>query len=289
MSSLYHPTRLPCGNRVLDLSRPHVMGILNVTPDSFSDGGRFNRLDVALRHAAEMVEAGATLIDVGGESTRPGARVVSPTEELERVAPVVEAIARELDVVISVDTSTPAVMRETARLGAGVINDVRSLQRDGALDAAVDSGLPVCLMHMRGEPGNMQDDPRYPDILQEVLGFLEERIAACEAAGIARERIIVDPGFGFAKTQSHNLNLFRQMERLMELGCPVLVGVSRKSMVGRALGREVDGRLYGSLALAALAVAKGASIIRVHDVAETVDVVRMIHAVESAKEEGMSV
>ena len=287
MSSLYHPTRLPCGNRVLDLSRPHVMGILNVTPDSFSDGGRFNRLDVALRHAAEMVEAGATLIDVGGESTRPGARVVSPTEELERVAPVVEAIARELDVVISVDTSTPAVMRETARLGAGLINDVRSLQRDGAMDAAVDSGLPVCLMHMRGEPGNMQDDPRYPDILQEVLGFLEERIVACEAVGIARERIIVDPGFGFAKTQNHNLSLFRQMERLMELGCPMLVGVSRKSMVGRALGREVDGRLYGSLALAALAVAKGASIIRVHDVAETVDVVRMIHAVESAREEGM--
>lgn len=289
MSSLYHPTRLPCGNRVLDLSRPHVMGILNVTPDSFSDGGRFNRLDVALRHAAEMVEAGATLIDVGGESTRPGARVVSPTEELERVAPVVEAIARELDVVISVDTSTPAVMRETARLGAGLINDVRSLQRDGALDAAVDSGLPVCLMHMRGEPGNMQDDPRYPDILQEVLGFLEERIVACEAVGIARERITVDPGFGFAKTQNHNLSLFRQMERLMELGCPMLVGVSRKSMVGRALGREVDGRLYGSLALAALAVAKGASIIRVHDVAETVDVVRMVHAVESAKEEGKSV
>lgn len=286
MSSLYHPTRLPCGNRVLDLSRPHVMGILNVTPDSFSDGGRFNRLDIALRHAAEMVGAGATLIDVGGESTRPGARIVSPTEELERVAPVVEAIARELDVVISVDTSTPAVMRETARLGAGMINDVRSLQRDGALDAAVDTGLSVCLMHMRGEPGNMQDDPRYPDILQEVLDFLGERIAVCEAVGIARERIIVDPGFGFAKTQYHNLNLFRQMERLLELGCPMLVGVSRKSMVGRALGREVDGRLYGSLALAALAVAKGASIIRVHDVAETMDVVRMIHAVESAKEEG---
>lgn len=286
MSSLYHPTRLPCGSRVLDLSRPHVMGILNVTPDSFSDGGRFNQQDAALRHAAEMVAAGATLIDIGGESTRPGARVVSPTEELERVAPVVEAIARELDVVISVDTSTPAVMRETARLGAGLINDVRSLQRDGALDAAVDTGLPVCLMHMRGEPGNMQDDPRYPDILQEVLDFLGERIAVCETVGIAREKIIVDPGFGFAKTQNHNLNLFRQMERLLELGCPMLVGVSRKSMVGRALGREVDERLYGSLALAALAVAKGASIIRVHDVAETVDVVQMIHAVESAKEEG---
>lgn len=286
MSSLYHPTRLPCGSRVLDLSRPHVMGILNVTPDSFSDGGRFNQHDAALRHAAEMVAAGATLIDIGGESTRPGARVVSPTEELERVAPVVEAIARELDVVISVDTSTPAVMRETARLGAGLINDVRSLQRDGALDAAVDTGLPVCLMHMRGEPGNMQDDPRYPDILQEVLDFLGERIAVCETVGIAREKIIVDPGFGFAKTQNHNLNLFRQMERLLELGCPMLVGVSRKSMVGRALGREVDERLYGSLALAALAVAKGASIIRVHDVAETVDVVQMIHAVESAREEG---
>lgn len=287
MSSLHHPTRLPCGNRVLDLSRPHVMGILNVTPDSFSDGGRFNQRDAALRHAAQMVAAGATLIDIGGESTRPGARVVSPTEELERVAPIVEAIARELDVVISVDTSTPAVMRETARLGAGLINDVRSLQRDGALDAAVDTGLPVCLMHMRGEPGNMQDDPRYPDILDEVRGFLEVRIAVCESVGIARERIVIDPGFGFAKTQGHNLNLFRQMDRLLEMGCPLLVGVSRKSMIGRALGREVGERLYGSLALAALAVTKGASIIRVHDVAETVDVVRMIHAVDSAKEEGM--
>ncbi|MCP8465423.1 dihydropteroate synthase [Pseudomonas sp. ZM23] len=288
MSSLLHQTRLPCGNRVLDLSRPHVMGILNVTPDSFSDGGRFSRQDAALRHAVKMAEAGATLIDVGGESTRPGARAVSPTEELERVAPVVEAIARELNVVISVDTSTPAVMRETARLGAGLINDVRSLQRDGALDAALDTGLPVCLMHMRGEPGNMQDDPRYPDILQEVRGFLEERIAVCQSVGIAREKIVIDPGFGFAKTQVHNLSLFRRMEQLLDLGLPMLVGVSRKSMVGRALGREVDGRLFGSLALAALAVSKGASIIRVHDVAETVDVVRMIHAVESAVEEGSS-
>ncbi|MNO60672.1 Dihydropteroate synthase [compost metagenome] len=289
MSFPQYPTRLPCGNRVLDLTRPHVMGILNVTPDSFSDGGRFNRLDVALRHAAEMVEAGATLIDIGGESTRPGARIVSPTEEIERVAPVVEAVARELDVVISVDTSTPAVIRESARLGAGLINDVRSLQRDGALDAAVDTGLPVCLMHMRGEPGNMQDDPRYADILVEVRDFLEERMQACVAAGIPRERIVLDPGFGFAKTQAHNLSLFRQMEGLLQLGCPLLVGVSRKSMVGRALGREVGERLYGSLALAALAVAKGASIIRVHDVAETVDVVRMIDAVAKSREEGLQV
>lgn len=282
MSESQYPNRLPCGSRFLDLSRPHVMGILNVTPDSFSDGGRFAGRDAALRHAAQMVAAGATLIDVGGESTRPGARVVSATEEVERVAPVVEAIARELDVIISVDTSTPAVMRETARLGAGLINDVRSLQRDGALDAAADSGLPVCLMHMRGEPGNMQDNPVYPDILLEVREFLVERMAACAGAGIPAERIVLDPGFGFAKTLEHNLGLFRRMDELADLGCPLLVGVSRKSMIGKVLEREVDGRLYGSLALAALALTKGAHILRVHDVAETVDVVRMIAAVQAA-------
>lgn len=275
-------TRLTFGSRVLDLARPQVMGILNVTPDSFSDGGRFTRRDAALRHAAQMVAAGATFIDVGGESTRPGARQVSPTEELERVAPVVEAIARDLDVVISVDTSTPAVMREVARLGAGLINDVRSLQRDGALDAAAATGLPVCLMHMLGEPADMQDDPRYENVTAEVRQFLAARMDACEAAGIARERIILDPGFGFAKTVEHNLSLFKNLQQLEALGRPLLVGVSRKSMIGKVLGREVDGRLYGSLALAALAVAKGASIIRVHDVAETVDVVRMIAAVENA-------
>ncbi|GIZ12283.1 dihydropteroate synthase [Pseudomonas sp. NCCP-436] len=264
------------------MSRPQVMGILNVTPDSFSDGGRYARRDAALRHAVAMVEAGATLIDVGGESTRPGARVVSPVEELERVAPVVEAIARELDVIISVDTSTPAVMRETARLGAGLINDVRSLRRDGALDAAADTGLPVCLMHMRGEPGNMQDDPCYPDIYEEVRDFLVERMTACAAAGIPADRLVLDPGFGFAKTLEHNLSLFRRMDQLAELGRPLLVGVSRKSMIGKVLGHEVEGRLYGSLALAALALSKGAHILRVHDVAETVDVVRMITAVESA-------
>ncbi|QHF47001.1 dihydropteroate synthase [Pseudomonas sp. S35] len=276
-------TRLPCGNRVLDLSHTHVMGILNVTPDSFSDGGRFSQLDAALRHAEAMVSAGATLIDVGGESTRPGARVVSPLEELERVAPVVERIARELDVIISVDTSTPAVMRETARLGAGLINDVRSLQRDGALDAAAATGLPVCLMHMLGEPGNMQDSPHYDDLVGEVSGFLADRVARCAAAGIAAEKIILDPGFGFAKTLQHNLSLFKHMESLHALGRPLLVGVSRKSMIGLALNRPVGERLYGGLALAALAVAKGARILRVHDVAETVDVVRMIAAVESAE------
>lgn len=283
MSETLSAARLSCGSRVLDLARPQVMGILNVTPDSFSDGGRYALKDAALKHADSMVRAGATLLDVGGESTRPGARAVSPTEELERVAPVVEAIARELDVVISVDTSTPAVIREVARLGAGLINDVRSLRRDGALDAALDSGLPVCLMHMRGEPGDMQDDPQYTDVTTEVCDFLAQRMAECVAAGIKAERIVLDPGFGFAKTLEHNLSLFRHLERLHALGRPLLVGVSRKTMIGKVLGREVDARLYGSLALAALAVAKGAQIIRVHDVAETVDVVRMIAAVQSAE------
>lgn len=282
MAKRFFRGRLPCGGRSLDLSRPQVMGILNVTPDSFSDGGCYSRLDAALRHAETMVRAGATLIDIGGESTRPGAPPVSEVEELERVCPAVEAVARELDVTISVDTSTAAVMRESARLGAGLINDVRSLQRPGALQAAADSGLAVCLMHMRGEPTTMQDDPQYPDIYAEVHDFLAERMAACAAAGIARERIVLDPGFGFAKTLEHNLRLFRQLERLHEFGLPLLVGVSRKSMIGKVLDKPVGERLSGSLALAALAVAKGAQILRVHDVAETVDVVRMIAAVEWA-------
>lgn len=283
MTSVPSSTRLPCGNRVLDLARAHVMGILNVTPDSFSDGGRFSQLDLALQHAEAMVAAGATLIDVGGESTRPGARAVSPLEELERVAPVVERIHRELDVIISVDTSTPAVMRETARLGAGLINDVRSLRREGALDAAAATGLPVCLMHMLGEPGDMQDNPHYQDVTREVAEFLADRMAQCASVGIGPERIVLDPGFGFAKTLQHNLSLFKHMDALHALGRPLLVGVSRKSMIGLALNRPVGERLHGSLALAALAVAKGAKIIRVHDVAETVDVVRMIAAVESAE------
>ena len=282
MTSVQSSTRLPCGNRVLDLAHTHVMGILNVTPDSFSDGGRFAPLDAALRHAEAMVLAGATLIDVGGESTRPGAPVVSPQSELDRVAPVVERIARELDVIISVDTSAPIVMTEVARLGAGLINDVRSLRREGALQAAAATGLPVCLMHMLGEPGDMQDNPHYEDLVGEVSTFLADSMARCAAAGIGAERIVLDPGFGFAKTLQHNLSLFKHMEALHALGRPLLVGVSRKSMVGQTLNRPVAGRLYGSLALAALAMTKGARILRVHDVAETVDVVRMIAAVDSA-------
>ena len=229
-----------------------------------------------------MVLAGATLIDVGGESTRPGAPVVSSQEELDRVAPVVELISRELDVIISVDTSAPIVMTEVARLGAGLINDVRSLRREGALQAAAATGLPVCLMHMLGEPGDMQDNPHYADLVGEVSAFLAERMAQCAVGGIPAERIVLDPGFGFAKTLQHNLSLFKHMEALYALGRPLLVGVSRKSMIGQTLNRPVAERLYGSLALAALAVTKGARILRVHDVAETVDVVRMIAAVESA-------
>ncbi|RMN04020.1 Dihydropteroate synthase, partial [Pseudomonas savastanoi pv. glycinea] len=274
---------LPCGNRVLDLAHTHVMGILNATPDSFSDGGRYSQLDAALRHAEAMVQAGATLIDVGGESTRPGARPVSASEEVERVAPVVEVIARELDVIISVDTSTPEVMLATAGLGAGLINDVRSLQRPGALEAAASTGLPVCLMHMLGEPGTMQDDPYYDDLVGEVGAFLLERINQCAAAGIDQQKIILDPGFGFAKTLEHNLSLFKHMEALHALGQPLLVGVSRKSMIGAVLGRPVDQRLSGGLALAALAMTKGVRILRVHDVAETADVVRMIAAVQAAE------
>ncbi|RMV89431.1 Dihydropteroate synthase [Pseudomonas amygdali pv. sesami] len=260
-----------------------MMGILNATPDSFSDGGRYSQLDAALRHAEAMVQAGATLIDVGGESTRPGARPVSASEEVERVAPVVEVIARELDVIISVDTSTPEVMLATAGLGAGLINDVRSLQRPGALEAAASTGLPVCLMHMLGEPGTMQDDPYYDDLVGEVGAFLLERINQCAAAGIDQQKIILDPGFGFAKTLEHNLSLFKHMEALHALGQPLLVGVSRKSMIGAVLGRPVDQRLSGGLALAALAMTKGARILRVHDVAETADVVRMIAAVQAAE------
>ncbi|WP_122583549.1 dihydropteroate synthase [Pseudomonas viridiflava] len=283
MTSALYPTRLPCGSRVLDLAHTHVMGILNATPDSFSDGGRYSQLDAALRHAQEMVAAGATLIDVGGESTRPGARPVSPAEEVDRVAPVVERIARELDVIISVDTSTPEVIVESARLGAGLINDVRSLRRPGALEAAAATGLPVCLMHMLGEPGDMQDNPHYQDLIGEVSAFLADRMERCETAGIPKDRIILDPGFGFAKTLEHNLSLFRHMEALHALGRPLLVGVSRKSMIGAVLGRPVGERLIGGLALAALAMTKGARILRVHDVAETADVVRMIAAVEAAE------
>ena len=276
---------LHCGKQVLDLSRAHVMGILNATPDSFSDGGRDATLAAALQRALAMVADGASIIDIGGESTRPGAAAVSVQQELDRVAPLVELIAAESDVIISVDTSTPAVITETARLGAGLINDVRSLQREGALTAAAATGLPVCLMHMRGEPQTMQDAPHYEDVAAEVMLFLQQRMAACAQVGIAPERIVLDPGFGFAKNLQHNYELFQRLPELWQLQRPLLVGVSRKSMVGNVVHKPVDQRLSGSLALAVMALERGAKILRVHDVAETMDVLKIFNAVQSAAKE----
>ena len=277
VDSAFH---LRCGRHLLDLSFPRVMGILNVTPDSFSDGGQHVALDDALRHAESMLAEGAVMIDVGGESTRPGAPAVSEQEELDRVSPVVEALVRELDALVSVDTSSPAVMREASALGAGMINDVRALEREGALAAAVSSGLPVCLMHRQGEPQDMQQSPRYEQPVERaVVAYLAERIAACEAAGLRRNRLLIDPGFGFGKTVEHNLRLLKYMEALQALELPLLVGMSRKSMIGKVLGRPVEERLAGGLALTAMAVERGANIVRVHDVGPTVDAVNMAWAV----------
>ena len=274
--------QLDCAGKVLDLSRPAVMGVLNVTPDSFSDGGHYLQLADALRRAEVMVEEGAALIDVGGESTRPGAPPVSVQEELDRVLPVVERLAREMPVPISVDTSKPEIIREAARAGAGLINDVRALRLPGALEATVASGLPVCLMHMQGEPGTMQQQPAYADVVAEVLAFLTERVCVCESAGIAYERILVDPGFGFGKTLDHNLALLRHLDRFTDLAAGILVGVSRKSMIGALLNAPVGERLSGSLAAAVIAFWQGANIIRTHDVRETVQALCVCAAARAA-------
>ncbi len=268
--------------RLVDLSRCQVMGILNVTPDSFSDGGRFTTAGAALVRARTMVEDGASFIDVGGESTRPGAEPVSTQEELDRVCPVVEAIARELDTVISVDTSNPAVMEEVVRLGAGLINDVRALQREGAPEVAAKAGVPVCIMHIQGEPGTMQNNPRYHNVRRDVSSFLTERMRVVEKAGVRPENIILDPGFGFGKTVEHNIQLLATLEQLHLLGHPLLIGVSRKSMLGAITGRDVNERLPASLAAATISAMKGASILRVHDVRETVDAVKVVTAVKEA-------
>lgn len=267
--------------RGLDMGLCHVMGIINVTPDSFSDGGRYNSLELAVQRARGMVAAGATFVDVGGESTRPGAAPVSEQEELDRVCPVVEAIAREVDVVISVDTSTPSVIRESARLGAGLVNDIRALEREGALQAAAESALPVCLMHMKGTPGTMQHNPEYRHVVRDVATYLMDRVRVCEAAGIPPEKIILDPGFGFGKTLEHNLRLLASLEQLRVLGYPLLIGVSRKTMLGQITGREVSERLPASLAVATISALKGASMVRVHDVAETVDAVKVVGAMQA--------
>ena len=276
--------RLQCGARTLDLSAPVVMGVLNVTPDSFSDGGHFVGRDAALKHAGVMIAAGAAIIDIGGESTRPGAAPVSVAEELDRVVPVVEAVAAEYDVVISVDTSTAEVMRDSAAAGAGLINDVRALQRPGAVQAAAATGLAVCLMHMQGEPGTMQQAPVYQDVVAEVRQFLRSRVDVCIAAGIHRGLLLLDPGFGFGKNDEHNLALLAALSQLAEDG-PVLAGLSRKSMIGRLLGRPVEDRLIGSVTLALLAAQRGARILRVHDVAETSDALRLLQALNTVGEQ----
>ncbi|MGC0912270.1 dihydropteroate synthase [Pantoea sp. XAF26B01_ASV70] len=267
----------------LDLSFPHVMGILNVTPDSFSDGGKHNALVDALTHTNEMVNAGATIIDVGGESTRPGADEVSVEEELERVIPVINAIAQRFEVWISVDTSKADVIREAARVGAHIINDVRSLSEPGALEAAASTGLPVCLMHMQGEPRTMQQAPVYENILSEVDTYFAQQIARCEAAGIKKERLILDPGFGFGKNLSHNYELLAHLGDFHHFCLPLLVGMSRKSMIGQLLNVGPSQRLTGSLSCAVIAAMQGAQIIRAHDVKETAEAMRVVEATRRAK------
>jgi dihydropteroate synthase len=270
---------IDCAGRVLRLDRPLIMGVLNVTPDSFSDGGSWQWRSDALIQAHRMAAAGADIIDVGGESTRPGAEPVSVDEELERILPVVEQLHLELTLPISVDTSKPEVMRAAAEAGAGMINDVFALRQPGALEAAARTGLPVCLMHMLGEPGSMQDQPHYDDVVTEVEQFLLERVAACAAAGIAAHQVLLDPGFGFGKRLEHNLALLRGLGRLTRHGFPVLAGVSRKSMLGQLTGRGVGDRTAASVAAAMLAVQAGAAIVRVHDVAETRDALAVLRAV----------
>jgi dihydropteroate synthase len=257
------------------------MGILNVTPDSFSDGGVFLSRDDALAQAARMAQEGADIIDVGGESTRPGARAVSAREEIDRVIPVIEAVRERIPLPISIDTSKPEVMRAAVAAGAGFINDVRALREEGALAAAAALNVPVCLMHMQGEPRTMQDDPRYADVVAEVAGFLRERLRAARAAGIPARNLVIDPGFGFGKTLEHNLELLRGLGKLQDLGAPVLAGLSRKSMIGKALGLSVERRLHASVALAVMAVQNGVRIVRVHDVGPTVEALRMWQAVYS--------
>ena len=266
-------------NHVMDLSFPQVMGIVNMTPDSFSDGGNYNNLDDAMRRVDNMIQAGATFIDVGGESTRPGAADVSTSEELDRVIPLVEKIARYFDVWISVDTSKPEVITEAAKAGAHLINDIRALTLPGALQAAQQTQLPVCIMHMQGDPKTMQNAPHYQqDIYQEVDSFFAEHIQRCVTAGIVREKIILDPGFGFGKTLAHNYRLLATLEKFHHFNLPILVGMSRKSMVGQVLNVPPKERVLGSVSCAVIAAMKGAQIIRVHDVKETFDAMRIVQA-----------
>ncbi|MFL0807720.1 MAG: dihydropteroate synthase [Oceanobacter sp.] len=257
------------------------MGILNVTPDSFSDGGCYQRVDEALYHAETMVGQGAVMVDVGGESTRPGASPVSEQEELDRVIPVVEALARSVDVCISIDTSTPSVMTAAATAGAHFLNDVRALERDGALEAAAATGLPVCLMHMKGVPASMQNNPLYRNVVTDVLDYLDKRLSAAESAGLNKTQLLIDPGFGFGKSYEHNYELLQRLDELQTLGVPVLAGLSRKTMIGQACGQTLPAeRVLGSVAGAVACAMKGAAVLRVHDVMETVEALKVVRAMQ---------
>ena len=272
---------LSVGNRAFDLSRSIVMGILNVTPDSFSDGGRFDRVDHAVEHALRMQDEGADIIDVGGESTRPGASAVSVDEEIDRVIPVIRAIRRQSDIPISIDTSKADVMRAAVAEGADMVNDVCALREPGAVETCAELAVPVCLMHMQGEPRTMQQDPRYDDVVRDVADFLQQRVQACVDAGIDRGRIVIDPGFGFGKTLQHNLDLLNRLDAICALQSPVLVGISRKSMLGAVLDKPVSERLYAGLAAAVIAHRQGARLFRVHDVAPTRDALALCDALQT--------
>lgn len=271
--------QLICGDKVLDLSSAVVMGVLNVTPDSFSDGGRFVTLDAALQQTELMINEGALIIDIGAESTRPQAQHVSEQQELDRLLPVLEAVKKRFDVIVSIDSSSPQVITESAKLGAGLINDVRALQREGALAAAAQTNLPICLMHMQGQPQTMQLQPAYESVVDEVKHFLLERLEACSQSGIVKERLLIDVGFGFGKTLAHNLQLLAQLSSFKSLGCPILVGMSRKSMLGALLGdAPVEQRLFAGLSAATIAALNGAKIIRTHDVRATKEALAVVNA-----------
>jgi len=269
-----------CGKFQLNLHRPHVMGIVNVTPDSFSDGGRFSKANLALEHALSLIEQGADILDVGGESTRPNAVPVSLQEELDRVIPVIEGLVNQINIPISIDTYKPQVMQAAIGAGASIVNDVRALQESGAIDIIAASNVGVCLMHMQGTPQTMQINPQYNDVVAEVKAFLQQRLVACEEAGIVKNRILLDPGFGFGKTRVHNITLIQHLARFASLGQPLLVGLSRKSVLGQVTGNDVDARLYSSIAASVISAMVGAKILRVHDVKATVEALKVVIAIQ---------
>ncbi len=270
-----------CGKFQLDLTRPIVMGIVNVTPDSFSDGGKYAATDLAIRHGLDLIAQGAGILDIGGESTRPGADPVPLSEELKRVIPVIEGLAAQIEVPISIDTYKPEVMKAAVAAGASIVNDVFALQEPGALETVAATDAGVCLMHSQGRPQTMQLDPQYQNVVAEVIDFLKARMTTAEQAGIPRNRIMLDPGFGFGKRSAHNLKLLRELQQLCAIGQPVLAGLSRKSVLGQVTGNDVDARLHSSIAAAVIAAMKGARIIRVHDVKATVDALKIVTAVEN--------